>query len=156
MKHVRSEYRVRENRKVTLKRWPTRVKLLYRSKAHYRSLLAEQVEQLSTLQRLLYASNRFALLVISQAMDAAGKDGAIRHVMSGVNPQYRKAYEECLGATSTAASPWYVVPADDKENARLIVSRIIVDTMAALGMSYPTLSDARLRELQSIRKALLG
>jgi PPK2 family polyphosphate:nucleotide phosphotransferase len=288
MKRVRSQYRVRENHKVTLKRWPTRVKLLYRSKAHYRSLLAEHVEQLSKLQRLLYASNRFALLVIFQAMDAAGKDGAIRHVMSGVNPQgcqvfsfkhpsaeelehdflwrttsclpergrigifnrsyyeevliarvhpeilrsealpdeqtedggvwqaryksildleghldrngtrivkiflhlskdeqrkrfleriedpdkrwkfsqadieerkywkqYRKAYEDCLGATSTAASPWYIVPADDKENARLIVSRIIVDTLAALGMSYPKLSGARLRELQSIRKALL-
>jgi PPK2 family polyphosphate:nucleotide phosphotransferase len=288
IKQVRSEYRVRENREVTLKRWPTRVKLLYRSKAHYRRLLTEHVEQLSKLQRLLYASNRFALLVIFQAMDAAGKDGAIRHVMSGVNPQgcqvfsfkhpsaeelehdflwrttsclpergrigifnrsyyeevliarvhpeilrsealpdeqteddgvwqaryksildleshldrngtrivkiflhlskdeqrkrfleriddpdkrwkfsqadieerkywkqYRKAYEECLGATSTAASPWYIVPADDKENARLIVSRIIVDTLAALGMSYPKLSDERLRELQSIRKALL-
>jgi PPK2 family polyphosphate:nucleotide phosphotransferase len=288
MKRVRSEYRVRENRKVTLKSWPTAVKLLYRSKAHYRRLLAEQVEQLSRLQRLLYASNQYALLVIFQAMDAAGKDGAIRHVMSGVNPQgcqvfsfkhpsaeelehdflwrttsclpergrigifnrsyyeevliarvhpeilrsealpdgqsedsgvwqaryksildleshldrngtrivkfflhlskdeqrkrfleriedpdkrwkfsqadieerkywkqYRKAYQECLGATSTAASPWYIVPADDKENARLIVSRIIVDTMAALGMSYPKLSEARLRELRSIRRALL-
>jgi len=288
MKRVRSEYRVRQNQKVTLKRWPTSVKLLYGSKAHYRSLLAEQVEQLSKLQRLLYASNKFAFLVIFQAMDAAGKDGAIRHVMSGVNPQgcqvfsfkhpsaeelehdflwrttsclpergrigifnrsyyeevliarvhpeilrsealpdeqtadsgvwqaryksildleshldrngtrivkiflhlskdeqrkrfleriedpdkrwkfsqadieerkywkqYRKAYQECLGATSTAASPWYIVPADDKENARLIVSHIIVDTLAALGMSYPKLSEARLRELQSIRKALL-
>src|SRR4029077_15032280 len=53
----------------------------------YRRLLAEHVEQLSNLQRLLYASNRFALLLIFQAMDAAGKDGAIGHVMSGVNPQ---------------------------------------------------------------------
>jgi Polyphosphate kinase 2 (PPK2) len=67
---------------------------------------------------------------------------------------YMKAYQECLSATSTAASPWYIVPADDKENARLIVSRIIVDTLVALKMSYPKLSDARLRELQSIRRKL--
>jgi PPK2 family polyphosphate:nucleotide phosphotransferase len=287
MKRVVSECRVREEHRVELKRWPTAVKPVYRSKAHYHRLLAEHVEQLSNLQRLLYASNRFALLVIFQAMDAAGKDGAISHVMSGINPQgcqvfsfkhpsaqelehdflwrttrclpergqigifnrsyyeevliarvhpeilqseavpdkqaddggvwqaryesildleshldrngtriikfflhlskdeqrkrflariddpdkrwkfsqadieerkywkkYRKAYQECLSATSTAASPWYIVPADDKENARLIVSRIIVDTLAGLKMSYPKLSDKRLKELQSIRKLL--
>ena len=67
---------------------------------------------------------------------------------------YMKAYEDCLAATSTADSPWYVVPADDKKNARLIVSRIIVDTLAALKMQYPELSDARLRELRSIRRRL--
>jgi PPK2 family polyphosphate:nucleotide phosphotransferase len=285
--HVHGDFRVREGQTVKLKRWPTVVKPVYRSKRHYRGLLAEHVEQLSKLQRLLYASNQFALLVIFQAMDAAGKDGAIGHVMSGVNPQgcqvfsfkhpsaqelehdflwrttrclpergqigifnrsyyeevliarvhpdilskeappdehsaggavwqaryksildleshlhrngtrivkfflhlskdeqrkrflqriddpdkrwkfsqadieerkywkhYMKAYQECLSATSTAASPWYIVPADDKENARLIVSRIVVDTLAALRMSYPKLSDARLIELQSIRKRL--
>ncbi|HXJ21009.1 MAG TPA: ADP-polyphosphate phosphotransferase [Polyangia bacterium] len=285
--HVHADFRVREGQPVKLHRWPTEVKPVYRSKKHYRRLLAEHVEQLSTLQRLLYASNRFALLVIFQAMDAAGKDGAIGHVMSGVNPQgcqvfsfkhpsaqelehdflwrttrrlpergqigifnrsyyeevliarvhpeilrsealpaeqaedgdiwqaryksildleshltrngtrvikfflhlskdeqrkrflariddpdkrwkfsqadveergfwkeYMKAYQECLSATSTAASPWYIVPADDKENARLVVSRIIVDTLAALKMSYPKLSDERLRELRSIRRAL--
>jgi hypothetical protein len=65
-----------------------------------------------------------------------------------------KAYQACLSATSTAASPWYIVPADDKESARLIVSRIIVGTLAALRMSYPTLSDSRLRQLRSIRKKL--
>ena len=65
-----------------------------------------------------------------------------------------KAYETCLSATSTAASPWYIVPADDKENARLIVSRIIVDTLSALRMSYPKMSAARLRQLQSIRRSL--
>jgi PPK2 family polyphosphate:nucleotide phosphotransferase len=287
MKSRLKEFRVREGHKVKLRRWPTAIKPVYRSKAHYHRLLADQVEQLSNLQRLLYASNRFAVLVIFQAMDAAGKDGAIRHVMSGVNPQgcqvfsfkhpsaeelehdflwrttrclpergqigifnrsyyeevliarvhpeilrsealpdgeaknsgvwdaryksildleshldrngtriikfflhlsedeqrkrfleriddpdkrwkfsqadieerkywkhYMKAYQECLGATSTAASPWYIVPADDKENARLIVSRIIVDTLSALKMSYPKLSAARQRELQSIRSLL--
>jgi PPK2 family polyphosphate:nucleotide phosphotransferase len=285
--YVHDDFRVREAQKVRLKRWPTVVRPVYRSKKHYRRLLAEHVEQLSNLQRLLYASNEFALLLIFQAMDAAGKDGAIGHVMSGVNPQgcqvfsfkhpsaqelehdflwrttrclpergqigifnrsyyeevliarvhpdilskeappdehsadgavwqaryksildleshlhrngtrivkfflhlskdeqrkrflqriddpdkrwkfsqadieerkywkhYMKAYQECLSATSTAASPWYIVPADDKENARLIVSRIVVDTLAALKMSYPKLSDARLIELQSIRKRL--
>lgn len=285
--HIHGDCRVRDAQKVRLKRWPTAVKPIYRSKKHYRRLLGEHVEQLSNMQRLLYASNRFALLVIFQAMDAAGKDGAIGHVMSGVNPQgcqvysfkhpsaqelehdflwrttrclpargqigifnrsyyeevliarvhpqilrsealsdeeaeagavwqaryksildleshlerngtriikfflhlskdeqrkrfvariddpdkrwkfsqadieergywkqYMNAYQECLSATSTAASPWYIVPADDKQNARLIVSRIIVDTLAALRMSYPKLSDKRLRELRSIRRVL--
>jgi PPK2 family polyphosphate:nucleotide phosphotransferase len=285
--HVHDDFRVREGQKVKLKAWPTAVRPVYRSKKHYRALLAEHVEQLSKLQRLLYASNQFALLVIFQAMDAAGKDGAIGHVMSGVNPQgcqvfsfkhpsaqelehdflwrttrslpergqigifnrsyyeevliarvhpeilrseaipkdeaahdavwqaryksildleghlhrngtrivkfflhlsqeeqrkrflqriddpakrwkfsqadieerkywkqYMKVYQACLSATSTAASPWYIVPADDKENARLIVSHTIVDTLTALRMSYPKLSDSRLRQLQSIRKKL--
>jgi PPK2 family polyphosphate:nucleotide phosphotransferase len=284
---VHGDLRVRAAQKVNLRRWQTATRPLYRSKKHYRALLAEQVGQLSDLQRLLYASNRFALLLIFQAMDAAGKDGAIGHVMSGVNPQgcqvfsfkhptaqelehdflwrttrclpergqigifnrsyyeevliarvhpeilssealpgeqtedgavwparyksildleghlhrngtrivkiflhlskeeqrkrflqriddpdkrwkfsqadieerkywkrYMKAYQNCLSATSTSASPWYIVPADDKQNARLIVSRIIVDTLAALHMSYPKLSKTRLRELESIRKKL--
>jgi PPK2 family polyphosphate:nucleotide phosphotransferase len=67
---------------------------------------------------------------------------------------YMKAYEACLSATSTAHAPWYVVPADDKKNARLIVSRIIVDTMRTLGLSYPTVDEERLKELQAIRKEL--
>src|SRR5579859_6056941 len=67
---------------------------------------------------------------------------------------YMKAYEECLSATSTADAPWYVVPADDKENARLIVSRIILDTLDALRMSYPKLSTQRRQELKAIRKRL--
>jgi PPK2 family polyphosphate:nucleotide phosphotransferase len=282
-----SRFLVPEAASVELERWPTSVKPLYRSTEAYRDLLAGQVEELSKLQRLLYASNQYALLIIFQAMDAAGKDGAIAHVMSGVNPQgcqvfsfkhpsadelehdflwrttrclpergkigifnrsyyeevliarvhpeilrgeglpppeaeaghvwrgryesilgherhlhrngtrivkfflhlskeeqrrrflkriddperrwkfsqadleerkywrgYMKAYEACLSATSTSGSPWYVVPADDKKNARLIVSRIIVDTLAALKMQYPKLSPARLRELRSIRRQL--
>ena len=242
---------------------------------------------MSSQQQLLYASNRHAVLLIFQAMDAAGKDGAIRHVMSGVNPQgcqvfsfkhpsatelehdflwrttrdlpergrigifnrsyyeevlivrvhpeilrseaipdtahhdkkvwhdryrsivdfekhlhsngtriikfflhlskeeqrkrflaridepdknwkfsladiqerkfwkqYMKAYEECLSATSTDDAPWYVVPADDKENARLIVSRIVLDTLEGLKMAYPKTTEKRRRELLSIRKGL--
>src|SRR6185437_8168397 len=60
---------------------------IYKSKEHYREILAEHVAQLSALQELLYATDRFAVLLIFQAMDAAGKDGVIEHVMSGVNPQ---------------------------------------------------------------------
>ena len=65
-----------------------------------------------------------------------------------------KAYEECLGATSTRDAPWYVVPADDKENARLIVSRIVLDTLEGLKMAYPKTSAERRQELLSIRKRL--
>ena len=287
MKDKLAHFRVSEGETVKLGRWDTSSKPLYRSKDEYDELLASEVAQLSKLQQLLYASNQYALLLIFQAMDAAGKDGVIAHVMSGVNPQgcqvfsfkhpsaeelehdflwrttrslpergrigifnrsyyeevliarvhpeilraerlpqpepadshiwrqryqsiqglehhlhrngtrivkfflhlskeeqrqrflkriddpdrrwkfsqadveerkywrrYMRAYEACLGATSTADSPWYVVPADDKKNARLIVSRIIVDTLAGLKMRYPKLSEARLRELRSIRREL--
>ena len=80
-------YRVRASKKVDLKKWPTLVKPVYKSKEEYDGILLQQVEELSSMQRLLYASNRYAALLIFQAMDAAGKDGAIRYVMSGVNPQ---------------------------------------------------------------------
>ncbi len=65
-----------------------------------------------------------------------------------------KAYAECLSATSTSDSPWYVVPADDKENARLIVSRIVLDTLEELEMTYPKTSTERRQELLSIRAQL--
>ena len=87
MKIKSEDFQVQEGEKVNLKKWPTLVEPVYKSKKQYRKLLAEQVEELSSLQRLHYASNRYALLLIFQAMDAAGKDGAIRHVMSGINPQ---------------------------------------------------------------------
>jgi PPK2 family polyphosphate:nucleotide phosphotransferase len=287
MKIDAKDFRVREGDKVNLKKWPTQVDPIYNSKEQYQKLLGEHVAELSSQQQLLYASNRHAVLLIFQAMDAAGKDGAIRHVMSGVNPQgcqvfsfkhpsagelqhdflwrttrdlpergrigifnrsyyeevliarvhpeillgegipdashddeevwhgryrsivnlekhlhangtriikfflhlseeeqrkrflaridepeknwkfsnadieerkfwkhYMKAYEQCLGATSTGNSPWYVVPADDKENARLIVSQIILDTFGELKMTYPKTSAKRRRELQLIRRRL--
>jgi polyphosphate kinase 2 (PPK2 family) len=123
-------------------------------------------------------------------MDAAGKDGAIRHVMAGINPQgcreqrrrflalidephknwkfsladvkerkfwkdYMRAYEDCLSATSAEIAPWYIVPADDKENARLIVSQTILDTLRALGSAYPPVDARRRRELQAVRRRLL-
>jgi PPK2 family polyphosphate:nucleotide phosphotransferase len=287
MKTASKDFRVPEGDEVNLRKEPTNVAPVYKSKEHYQELLREHVAQLSSLQQLLYASNRHAVLLIFQALDAAGKDGAIKHVMSGVNPQgcqvssfkhpspaelqhdflwrttrelpergrigifnrsyyeevlivrvhpeillaeglpdgphrdktvwrrryrsivnlekhlhdngtriikfylhlskeeqrkrflrridepeknwkfsladiaerkfweaYIKAYEECLSATSTREAPWYIVPADDKENARLIVSRIVVDTLDGLNMTYPEVSAARRQELQSIRKEL--
>jgi PPK2 family polyphosphate:nucleotide phosphotransferase len=287
MKISSKDFCVREGEEVNLTKWPTKVDPVYKSKEQYEELLREHVAQLSAQQELLYASNRYAVLLIFQAMDAAGKDGAIQHVMSGVNPQgcqvfsfehpsaaelehdflwrttrdlpergkigifnrsyyeevlivrvhpeilrseglpdtphddktvwhkryrsivdlekhlhvngtriikfflhlskeeqrkrflaridepeknwkfstadiaerkfwkqYMKAYEECLTATSTRHAPWYVVPADDKENARLIVSGIILDTAEELKMTYPKTSAKRRRELLSIRKEL--
>jgi len=287
MKISSKDFRVLEGHEVNLRKWPTNVNPVYKSKEHYQKLLGEHVAQLSSQQELLYASNRYAVLLIFQAMDAAGKDGAIKHVMSGVNPQgcqvfsfrhpsaeelehdflwrttrdlpergrigifnrsyyeevlivrvhpeilrsegipdaphadkavwhnryrsivdmerhlygngtriikfflhlskeeqrrrflqridvpeknwkfgladieerkfwkqYMQAYEECLSATSTRHAPWYVVPADDKENARLIVTQIVLDTLEGLKMTYPKTSAERRRELQSIRKRL--
>jgi PPK2 family polyphosphate:nucleotide phosphotransferase len=288
MKINSNDFRVREGDEVDLRKWPTIVEPVYKSKEQYQELLRGHVAQLSSQQQLLYASDRHAVLLIFQAMDAAGKDGAIGHVMSGVNPQgcqvfsfkhpspaelqhdflwrttrdlpergrigifnrsyyeevliarvhpeilrsegipdaprddkviwhqryrsivnlerhlhengtrivkfylhiskeeqrrrllaridepeknwkvsltdieerkfwrqYMTAYERCLGATSTSDAPWYAVPADDKENARLIVSQIILDTFEGLKMKYPKSSAKRRRELQLIRKRLV-
>lgn len=282
-----ADFRVPEGEEVDLKKWSTRVDPVYGTKGQYLQFLNEHIARLSSLQQLLYASNSNAILLIFQAMDAAGKDGAIKHVMSGVNPQgcqvfsfehpsvaelehdflwrttrdlpqrgrigifnrsyyeevliarvhpeilrseglpdallkddsvwhgryrsivdlerhltsngtrivkfflhlskeeqrrrflsridepeknwkfsqadieergfwkqYMKAYEQCLGATSTKFAPWYVVPADDKENARLIVSQIVLDALDGLRMSLPEVSEVRRRELRSIRKRL--
>src|SRR3989454_3837205 len=87
MKIDPDDFRVRPDEKLKLKKWPTRVKPYYASEEQYRKGLTEQVEQLSALQSLRYAVDRYALLLIFQAMDAAGKDGVIKHVMSGLNPQ---------------------------------------------------------------------
>jgi hypothetical protein len=65
-----------------------------------------------------------------------------------------EAYEACLNATSTHHAPWYVVPADDKENARLIIARIVLDALESLKMAYPKTTAKRRKELQSIRKQL--
>jgi PPK2 family polyphosphate:nucleotide phosphotransferase len=285
--HIKSsDFRVREGDEVDLEQWPTLVAPVYETTEQYQDLLSKHVKALSAQQELLYASNRYAILLIFQAMDAAGKDGAIAHVMSGVNPQgcqvfsfkhpsatellhdflwrttrdlpergrigifnrsyyeevliarvhppilrgeglpgklrekaiwheryrsilnlerhldrngtriikfflhlskeeqrkrfidridrpeknwkfsladveerrfwndYMHAYEKALSATSTKHAPWYVVPADDKRNTRLIVSRIVLDTLDALELSYPKTSAARRRELRALRKQL--
>jgi PPK2 family polyphosphate:nucleotide phosphotransferase len=287
MKINTNDYRVQPEKKVRLDEWPTLGKPFCKSKKKYHELLEDHVAQLSALQQLHYASNRYALLIIFQGMDAGGKDGAIRHVMSGINPQgcqvfsfkqpsanelehdflwrttcvlpergrigifnrsyyeevlvvrvhpellrgqglpeelrdektiweeryrsivdledhlhrngtqtvkvflhlspeeqrrrfleriddavknwkfsaadiherkfwkrYMAAYEECLTATSTHHAPWYVVPADDKDDARLIVSQIVLDSLGELKMAYPETTPKRERELQAIRKLL--
>ena len=87
MKINSEDFRVRPGEKVKLGKWPTMVKPFCKSKKQYEKLLGEHVEELNLRQQLHYASNRYALLLIFQGMDSAGKDGAIRHVMSGVNPQ---------------------------------------------------------------------
>lgn len=286
MKKLIKQLRVDPGETVDLSKRPTRVDPVYGSKAEYKALLAEHIERLSAQQELLYASNRHALLVIFQAMDAAGKDGAIRHVMTGGSPQgcrvtsfahptatelrhdflwrttrelpergmigifnrsyyeevlivrvhpdllaaealpddgedkriwreryesiagferhmhrngtrvvkiflhlskeeqkrrllaridepskqwkiapsdiaerklwkeYRRAYEECLAATSSKPAPWWVVPADDKLTARLLVSRIILDALDDLDLSPPPLAPERANELAALREAL--
>src|SRR5271154_6192761 len=87
MKIDSNDFRVRPGRTVHLNKWPTMVKPICKSKKEYQELLGQHVEKLSSLQQLHYASDRYALLLIFQGMDAGGKAGAIRHVMSGVNPQ---------------------------------------------------------------------
>jgi len=87
MKINSKDFRVQPGGKVQLKDWPTTVKPFCKSKEEYQKILQEHVEELSSLQDIHYASNRYALLLIFQGMDAGGKDGAIRHVMSGINPQ---------------------------------------------------------------------
>ena len=287
MKINSKNFRVPPGKRLKLGEWPTIVKPICKSKKQYQELLGKHVAELSSLQRLHYASNRYALLLIFQGMDSAGKDGAIRHVMSGINPEgcevfsfkqpsaeelehdflwrttcrlpergrigmfnrsyyeevlvvrvhpailrnqrlpeelldekniwkeryrsivdlerhlyhngtrivkiflnlsyeeqrkrfleridepdknwkfstsdiherkywknYMEAYEDCLHATSTHHVPWYIVPADDKENARLIVSRIVLDALKDLKMAYPKTTQKRHLELESIRKQL--
>ncbi|HET9101253.1 MAG TPA: ADP-polyphosphate phosphotransferase [Acidobacteriaceae bacterium] len=280
------DFQVPPGKNVNLNEWPTFVKPLYSTKEAYREILEDHVAKMSSLQELLYASGRYALLLIFQGMDSAGKDGAIRHVLSGINPEgcqvfsfkqpsaeelkhdflwrtncrlpergmigifnrsyyeevlvvrvhpemlrnealpeahkgktlwkeryrsivdseehlhrngtrfvkiflhlskdeqrkrflsriddpeknwkfsmadiherkywkdYQEAYEDCLQATTTRHAPWYVVPSDDKENARLIVSTIVLDALTALKTSYPKSTETRRAELQSIRKKL--
>jgi PPK2 family polyphosphate:nucleotide phosphotransferase len=281
------DYRVPPDRNVNLSKWPTVVEPYSKSKKEYQQLLHQHMEKLSSLQQLHYASHRYALLLIFQGMDGAGKDGAIRHVMSGVNPEgcevfsfkqpsaeeldhdflwrttcrlpergrigifnrsyyeevlvarvhpeilrsqdlpeelrdekdiwrqrygsitdlekhlhrngtkivkiflhlsraeqrqrflaridesdknwkfstsdiherkywkhYTKVYEDCLCGTSTHHAPWYIVPADDKENARLIVSQIVLDALGGLKMAYPKTTEKRRLELLAIKKQL--
>jgi PPK2 family polyphosphate:nucleotide phosphotransferase len=288
MKIDTKQFRVRPGEKVNLRKWQTIGKPICDSKEDYKNLLQNHVEQLSALQHLLYASDRYALLLVFQGMDAAGKDGAIRHVMSGINPdgcdvssfkqpsatelqhdflwrstqrlpergrigifnrsyyeevlavrvhpellrneglgeelrddkdlwkqryrsivemenhlhrngtrivkiflhlsaeeqrkrflarideprknwkfsladiherkfwkQYMEAFEECLRETGTRHAPWFAVPADDKDNARLIVSQIVLDALGSLKMFYPRTTAKRLLELHAIRKLLL-
>jgi len=87
MKINTADFRVSPARAVKLSEWPSRVKPLCKTKKHYKKMLKHHVDSLADLQRLHYASARYAVLLVFQGMDSAGKDGAIRHVMSGINPQ---------------------------------------------------------------------
>ena len=282
-------YRVREGQRVDLRKWPTVTAPNYKTDKQYQKILAAHIDELSAQQQMLYARGEQAVLLIFQAMDAAGKDGAIRHVMSGVNPQgcevfsfkqpsatelkhdflwrttrelpergrigifnrsyyeevlitrvhpaileneglpkelmrdkhlwrdryramvnfedyltrngtiilkfflhlskdeqrqrfleridhpeknwkfsdsdlkerefwkdYQRAYGECLSHTSSDVAPWYVVPADDKLNSRLIVSQIILNAFEGLKLSFPTVGAQRRKELRSLRRKLTG
>jgi len=82
-----TRFRVRPDEKFSLKKQDPDFTGDFKDKAAAREKLEKDVEKLAELQEVLYADNRYALLIIFQAMDAAGKDGAIEHVMSGVNPQ---------------------------------------------------------------------
>src|SRR6266542_2189850 len=92
MKIDSDDFRVPEDKKLNLGKWPTEMQPYYKSKKHLKTLLRERIDKMSDLQTLLYASDRYAVLLIFQAMDAAGKDSAIKHVMSGVNPQGCQVY----------------------------------------------------------------
>jgi len=86
------DFRVKPEEKVVLRKWPTKISPVYDSKSDYRAILRKHTQSLSEQQGLLYASNHHALLLIFQAMDAAGKDGAIQHVMSGAISQGCQVY----------------------------------------------------------------
>ncbi len=130
MKFHSKDFRVRKGRKVDLHKWPTKVVSICQSDARYQALLTEHIDKLGSLQSLA--------------------DIHERKYWS----RYRKAYEECLTATSTLEAPWYVVPADDKRNARLMVSHILLATLESLKMAYPTADSRRRQELRSIRRQL--
>ncbi|HEY1792667.1 MAG TPA: ADP-polyphosphate phosphotransferase [Opitutaceae bacterium] len=281
------DFRARPGERVHLRRWPTRTDPCYKSDKDYRGHLVKDVRKLSALQQMLYAESTYSLLLVFQAMDAAGKDGAIAHVLSGVNPEgcdvhsfkepskeelahdflwrtncrlpargrigvfnrsyyeevlvvrvhpsllggeglprgiardkdiwkhryhsiremerhlerngtrivklflhlskgeqrrrflarieepeknwkfslddmrersfwgrYERAYEACIEETGTGEAPWYIVPADDKLNARLIVSRIVIRELEGLPLRFPKVDHARRRELKAIRARL--
>ncbi len=282
-----SAFRIAEGEPAALAKRATEVEPVYKSKSHYADILAKHVADLRRLQEHLYRSGRYALLIVLQGMDTAGKDGAISHVMSGVNPQgckvvsfkqptrvelahdflwrevrelpergiigvfnrsyyeevlvprvhpellreeglfdehgdldalfserlhsirslerhlhangtrfvkiflhiskdeqlrrmqarlddpektwkaaradaeerkrwadYERAYEHAIAATTVATAPWHVVPADDKKNARLLVSEIVIEALEALPLKPPPIDAARKRELETIRKML--
>jgi PPK2 family polyphosphate:nucleotide phosphotransferase len=85
-------YRIDHGKKFRLKDYDPRTTGHFRSQDHAKEILEKGISEMAELQDKLYAQNRWALLLIFQAMDAAGKDGAVKHVMSGVNPQGCQVY----------------------------------------------------------------
>jgi polyphosphate kinase 2 (PPK2 family) len=110
MKINSNDFRVRETDEVDLKKWATIVAPVYKSKKQYQKLLQDHIAQLSAMQQLHYASDHHAVLLIFQAMDAAGKDGAIRHVMSGVNPQGCQVFSSSIPAPSNCSTTFFGAP----------------------------------------------
>jgi PPK2 family polyphosphate:nucleotide phosphotransferase len=282
------EYRVPFDGSFRVRDAPTEPAAEALKKKKAKEELRELVEELDELQRVLYADNRHSVLLVFQAMDAAGKDGTIRAVTSGVNPAgfqvtsfkqpsatelehdflwrttralpergrigifnrsyyeevlvvrvhreildsqalppslrgpdvwkhrfasirdherhlsrngvlvlkfflnvsraeqkrrfvsrvdepdkqwkfsnadvrerrfwdaYMEAYEDALNETSRPWAPWYAVPADDKSNMRVLVARIVVESLRELNLEYPRVTDERRAELQQMRRDLLG
>lgn len=287
---IAAQFRVTDGSKFRLKDFDPAYTLGFKrkQKRQARAMLSTGVEMLADLQERLYAENRWSLLIVFQGMDASGKDGAIKHVMSGINPQgcdvfsfkapsteelqhdylwrceknlpgageigifnrsyyeetlvvrvhpellkrqklppgfitrdiwkdrfqdfrsferylarngivickfflhiskeeqrrrflkrldtpaknwkfsssdlqerrfwkkYRKAYSEIIKNTSTKAAPWYVVPADKKWFARVVVASVIIDTLASMGLAFPKLDAKKRREIGAARRALLN
>ena len=85
-------YRVDKGKKFRLKDYDPADTCKLHSQEHAEELVAKSIARMAELQDMLYAQNRWGLLLIFQAMDAAGKDGVIKHVMSGVNPQGCQVY----------------------------------------------------------------
>ena len=92
LKDLSDRYRVGDGKKFRLKDFEADDTWKLKSKDHAEKLLEHSLDKLSELQGRLYAQNEWALLLVFQAMDAAGKDGTIKHVMSGVNPQGCEVY----------------------------------------------------------------
>ena len=84
---IDSPYLVHPGRKIRLSEWATDVTGDFKDKADAKPESHKNLKKLAELQELLYANGKHALLVVFQAMDGGGKDGAIEHVFSGVNPQ---------------------------------------------------------------------
>ena len=119
MKLNAEDFRVPEGKKITLETWPTLVEPAYESKGDYQKHLATQIAHLSALQQLLYATNRLAVLLIFQAMDAAGNVGVIKHLMSGVNPRGRLVLVLVLCLASGAAMDAAMGPHSGKGSGEL-------------------------------------
>jgi len=128
--------------KIRLKDYDPGFTSSYKAKEEASANVLKDIERLAECQNVLYEQNTYALLVVLQAMDAAGKDGAIRHVMSGVNPQ------------GTEWAPWYIIPADNKWFTHVVVADVIIETLKSLKLNYPVASKAQQQQLRKAKKVL--
>jgi polyphosphate kinase 2 (PPK2 family) len=155
MKIHSKDFRVREGDDVDLKKWPTMVDPVYKSKEQYQELLTDNGTRIvKFFLHLSKDEQRKRFLARIDEPEKNWKFSTADVEERKYWKDYMKAYEACLGATSTSESPWYVVPADDKQNARLIVSQIVVDALEDLKMSYPQTTEERRKEPLAIRESL--